>query len=65
MTLRTGDFIAGVIDVHRSHVGLYYKADDVDKIETDLRGLHKAYNHEPTTKALIDGHDVKPNFDDA
>ena len=65
MTLRTGDFIADVLDVYRGHVGLYWNAEGVDQIETDHRDLLKAYNHEPTTKALIDGHDLNINLNEA
>ncbi|TDH68330.1 hypothetical protein CCR75_004466 [Bremia lactucae] len=33
VTLRMDDFIAGVHDMHCGHVGLYWKAHDVNQIE--------------------------------
>ena len=65
VTLRTGDFIVEVFDLYHGRFRLHWYADDVDEIETDHRGLLKPYNHEPTTKALIDGHDLKTKFNDA
>uniref|UniRef100_A0AAV1TS25 Uncharacterized protein n=1 Tax=Peronospora matthiolae TaxID=2874970 RepID=A0AAV1TS25_9STRA len=61
--LWTGDTFAEVLDVfYHGHVGLYWNADDVDQIETDQSGLQKTYNHELTTKALIEGHYINKNF---
>ncbi|KAI9919097.1 hypothetical protein PsorP6_011424 [Peronosclerospora sorghi] len=50
--LRTGTFISDVLDKYRAHIGLYWSAED-------------AYNQEPSTKALIDEHTLKTNFNDA
>ncbi|KAI9906723.1 hypothetical protein PsorP6_003832 [Peronosclerospora sorghi] len=62
--LRTGTFISDVLDKYRAHIGLYWSAEDVDQVEADHRGLVKAYNQEPSTKALIDEHTLKTNFND-
>ncbi|KAI9915742.1 hypothetical protein PsorP6_007650 [Peronosclerospora sorghi] len=66
--LRTGTFISDVLDKYRAHIGLYWSAEDVEQVEADHRvndvGLVKAYNQEPSTKALIDEHTLKTNFND-
>ncbi|KAI9915801.1 hypothetical protein PsorP6_008588 [Peronosclerospora sorghi] len=67
--LRTGTFISDVLDKYRAHIGLYWSAEDVEQVEANHRvndvGLVKAYNQEPSTKALIDDHTLKTNFNDA
>ncbi|KAI9916261.1 hypothetical protein PsorP6_017091 [Peronosclerospora sorghi] len=67
--LRTGTFISDVLDKYRAHIGLYCSAENVEQVEADHRvndvGLVKAYNQEPSTKALIDENTLKTNFNDA
>ncbi|KAI9918616.1 hypothetical protein PsorP6_011472 [Peronosclerospora sorghi] len=54
--LRTGTFISD-------------SSEDVEQVEAVHRvndvGLAKAYNQEPSTKAVIDEHTLKTNFNDA
>ncbi|KAI9919795.1 hypothetical protein PsorP6_017383 [Peronosclerospora sorghi] len=61
----TGTFISDVLDKYRAHIGLYWIAEDVEEVESDPRGLVKAYNQEPSTKALTDEHMLQTNFNDA
>ncbi|KAI9918951.1 hypothetical protein PsorP6_011917 [Peronosclerospora sorghi] len=67
--LRTGTFISDVLYKYQAHIGLYWSAEDVEQVEADHRvndvGLVKAYNQEPSTKALIDENTLKTNFNDA